>query len=157
MVVRENITHSTMSLFFFHIPVVGKKKNLWFHFHMPECIGLLPCDWPLRYMWWQATGQVYTLKWSVSVRCLRSEWIKFWRCKMAHFKSVHSFKNITNHTISISLILNTNNDKAIRIQLIFLPCHCVMQIICSVTATAPLVNNTAFNAICNTTPPLMKP
>lgn len=75
---------------------------------------------------------------------------------MAHFKSARSFENITNHTISIFLILNTNNDKAISIQLIFLPCRCIMQIIYCVTATAPLVNNTVFNAICNTTPPLMK-
>lgn len=75
---------------------------------------------------------------------------------MAHFKSLNSFQNITNHTISIFFILNTNNDKAIRIQLIFLPCHCITQIIYGVTAIAPLVNNAVFNAVCNTTSPLMK-
>lgn len=90
--------------------------------------------------------QVYALKWSVSVHCLCSGRIKFWRsCKMAHFKSLNSktFQNITNHTVFRMKKIEINNDKAIRIQLIFLPCHCITQIIYGVTAIAPLVTQYA--------------
>ncbi len=34
---------------------------------MPKCIELLPCDWLISNLCYQATEQVYLIKWPVSV------------------------------------------------------------------------------------------
>ncbi len=34
---------------------------------MPKCIELLPCDWLISYLCYQAIEQVYLIKWPVSV------------------------------------------------------------------------------------------
>ncbi len=34
---------------------------------MPKCIELLPCDWLISNLYYQAIEQVYLIKWPVSV------------------------------------------------------------------------------------------
>ena len=40
------------------------------HVCIPKCIELLPCDWLIRNLCYQAIEQVYLIKWPVSVYCL---------------------------------------------------------------------------------------
>ncbi len=57
---------------FFPILMLGLNFSMSYSPHL-ECIELLPCDWLINNLFYQAIEQVYLIKWPVSV------YVSFWR------------------------------------------------------------------------------